>query len=176
LPPPARIRAPDPGRDQGGGNIRRRDGRGHRNDAAAIFVEGDLREADLAFAQNALERVTRGFRSLALLEATRMELGRIDAAQPHLGCDIESGPEPHARFERIAVQHAQQLGRVRLTDERACRYTRQIVAAAGGCRTKNIADDDAEQNIAAPNRTRPACLLPSRSGRDRNIFALIYLT
>jgi len=36
----------------------------------------------------------------------------IDAAQPHLGGDFDAGPHMHARLERVAVEHAQHIGRL----------------------------------------------------------------
>jgi len=82
------------------------------DDPAAVLVEIDVRHGELALGQNGRKRVARGLGQIALLAAARLHLGRIDPAQPHLGGDVEAGPQVHARLERVAVEHAQHLGRI----------------------------------------------------------------
>ena len=52
-----------------------------------------------------------GFGLDALVIASRLEFRRVDAAQPHPRGDVESRPQMHAGFERIAVEHAQHFHR-----------------------------------------------------------------
>ena len=51
----------------------------------------------------------RGLRFGKLLGAVRVQLRRVDVAQPHFGADIEPRPHLHARLEGVAVDDADDL-------------------------------------------------------------------
>jgi hypothetical protein len=81
------------------------------HDAAAIFIERDLINRDRTLRQHLAQSIPRCLGLDALLRAPRPEFGGVDAAQPHLGGDVESRPYMYPRLEGIAVDHAQYIGR-----------------------------------------------------------------
>jgi hypothetical protein len=104
-----------------------------------------------------LQRGARGLRSRQLIGATGMQLRRVDAAQPYLGVDVETGPHTNARFERIAVDDAQHFGRIDdvwiepVRDRRI--EGRRLFAARVGerCRDRHMGDGRRIAPAASPN-------------------------
>ena len=80
------------------------------------------------------ERIAGGFGLDPLVRAAGTQFGRIDAAQPHLGGDIDARPDAHAGLERVAVEHPQELRRVSGSERRpALRRRRTIRCGRGRC-------------------------------------------
>ncbi len=83
------------------------------NDAAGVFAEADVRQADRRFSEQPRQEVAGREGGRSFLSTSATEFGRVDARDTDGNREIDAEPDAHVGLERVAVDDAQDSGWIR---------------------------------------------------------------